>query len=174
MKSKKAFLILGKIILLISILSQFDWISFTDNLVIAQNFDPNLSNGFSSNVTGSRGFISHDVNFLENNDINSTSVNMGDLVVGWSDPYETLYVHDTTWVQWGNVSVFNHGVIQIKNAEFWVFGNIRTFGHGKFLADSSVVGFLPVYFWQFHFGLTSVYFVALFNSCQYPVLKADH
>jgi hypothetical protein len=87
-----------------------------------------------------------------------------DLIIGWPDPHETLYVHDTTWWHFGNVYIVNHGVMLIQNAEFRNYGNILLFNHGKFLADSSKIGFLPFYWWQFTFGGKDSSEIQLSNS----------
>ncbi|MCK4575616.1 hypothetical protein KAU34_04340, partial [candidate division WOR-3 bacterium] len=87
-----------------------------------------------------------------------------DLIVGWPDPNETLYVHDTTWWHFGNIYIVNHGVMLIQGAEFRNYGNIWLFNYGKFHADSSEIGFLPFYWWQFSFGGKDSSEILLSNS----------
>ncbi len=73
------------------------------------------------------------------------------LIVGYPNPNETLYVHDTTYLHYGDICVMNNGVILIENADFLNYGDIWLLNNGKLLADSSRVGFLQIFSWQFNF-----------------------
>ena len=66
---------------------------------------------------------------------------------------DTLVIGDTTWYQDGNIIVYQNGMLEIKNSNFYIYGWIIGLDQAKILIDSSYVRFNSQYPWHFGFYL---------------------
>lgn len=71
---------------------------------------------------------------------------LGDIVVG-DEPGETLSITGDFYNQ-GDIMVINDGVVEVRNADFNLAGNIYTSNKGEISIDSSTVNFLQDYIYQ--------------------------
>lgn len=94
-----------------------------------------------------------------------------DIIIG-DQAAETLYVSGYFYNH-GNIIIINDGVLNVKNADFNLDGNIMINNSGKALIDSSSVNFLQHYIYQYAIVATDSGYFSMTNSSSrfngYPI-----
>jgi len=90
------------------------------------------------------------------------TITRDDIVIG-DEPAETLNIAGYFYHH-GNIIVINDGVLDIKNADFNLEGNIAVANHGEVLIDSSAVNFIQHYIYEHLIQVTDSASFAIHNS----------